>query len=111
MRLAIIFAVFFCSHLAYSQEIEQREIGKTIDKFLKYLSFSDTSLVRLDSLSIVFVPEGKLTANFGKKPFSYTVQQYVESIRSSIRSGQLLSSNERELARKVDIFWQNCACP
>ena len=104
MRLPIIFAIFFCGHLAYSQPNEQQEVGKTIDKFLKCLSFSDTSSVRIDSLNMVFAPEGKLTANFGKKSFSYTVPQYIENIRSSIRSGQLFSSNERELARKVDVF-------
>lgn len=68
------------------------------------LSFSDSSSARIDSLPSVFTSDGRLIANFGRKPIVYTVSEYIEGLHRSLRSGQLHSSNERELLRKVDVF-------
>ncbi|HZH97199.1 MAG TPA: nuclear transport factor 2 family protein [Flavisolibacter sp.] len=100
--LSLVFSLFCIN--CWSQQDEQKEVGKTIERFLYVLSFPDSSSMQIDSLPALFTSDGKLVANSGKKPFIYTVPQYVESIRSSVRSGQLYSSRERELARKVDVF-------
>ncbi len=104
MRVVLTFLICLYSVFAWSQQDEQQEVGKTIDRLLTFLSFSDTSSLRIDSLPTVFVSEGKLTANFGPKPLVFTVPQYIESIRNSVRSGQTISARETELARKVDVF-------
>jgi ketosteroid isomerase-like protein len=100
-----LFILLFCSLslTCWSQEDEKVQIGKTIEDFLKFLSFSDTTALNIDSLSTVFTSDGRLTANFGKKPISFTVTQFVENIRNAIRGGQT-SSIEKELARKIDVF-------
>lgn len=103
MKLVFIILISLVYFPCWSQQ-EEKEVGKTIDNFLRYLSFSDSSSFQVDSLTFVFVSEGKLTANFGKRTLYFTVPQYIESMKSSVRSGQLYSSKERELARKVDIF-------
>jgi hypothetical protein len=91
-------------HYCWSQQDEEKEVGKTIERLFGMLSFSDSSSARIDSLPSVFTSDGRLIANFGRKPIVYTVSEYIEGLHRSLRSGQLHSSNERELLRKVDVF-------
>jgi hypothetical protein len=104
MRSLFIFLICLSCLPCRSQQDEQIEVGKTVDRLLRFLSFADSSSLQIDSLRNVFVNDGKLTANFGQKPLFFTVPQYIEGIRNNVRSGQALSSTEKELARKVDIF-------
>lgn len=103
MRFALLILFSLPYFTCWGQD-EQKEVGETIDRFLNVLSFSNSSSLKIDSLPVLFTTDGRLIANFGKKPMSFTATQYVENIRSSIRSGQLHSFRERELARKVDVF-------
>ena len=100
----MIFLICLCSLSGRSQQDKQLEVGKTMDRFLRFLSFTDTTSIQIDSLATVFTTDGRLTANFGMKPRAFTVPQYIESIRNSVRSGQTFTSNEKELVRKVDVF-------
>lgn len=104
MKAVMIFLICLCSLSGRSQQDEQLEVGKTMDRFLRFLSFTDTTSIQIDSLVTVFTADGRLTANFGKKPRAFTVPQYIESIRNSVHSGQTFTSTEKELVRKVDIF-------
>lgn len=104
MKTIVTFLICLCCHSVWSQQDEQQLVERTVDRFLKFLSFSDTSSLQIDSLTKVFATGGTLTANFGKKPLVFTVAQYIENIRSTVRSGQTFSSRETELARKVDVF-------
>ena len=104
MRNTLFVFTCFISLSCWSQQDEEQEVGKTIDRFFKFLSFSDTASLQVDSLNTVFVSDGKLVNNSGKKPLFFTITQYTEGIRSDVRTGQLLSSKERELARRVDVF-------
>jgi hypothetical protein len=104
MKFTLVLSFSFLCFLSWGQQDEQKEVGKTIEKFLDVLSFTDSSFIRIDSLPSLFTNDGRLIANFGKNPLVFTAAQYVESIRSSIRSGQLHSLRERELLRKVDVF-------
>jgi len=92
------------TYISWGQQEEEREIGKTIDRFLSFLSFSDSSKMQVDSLSTVFSKDAKLVANFGRQPFIFNVQQFMDNFRNSVRSGQVNSSIEKELLRKVDVF-------
>lgn len=104
MKISLFVVFSLCCFVCHSQQDEQKEVEMAIERFLDVLSFPDSTSLRIDSLPTLFTNDGKLIANFGKKPFIYTPAQYVESIRSSIRSGQIYSSKERELARNVDVF-------
>lgn len=104
MKNAFTFYFCICSVLASAQINEQDGIDKTMQRFLRYLSFADSASLKIDSLTAIFVPGSKLTANFGNRPMSYTVPEYITLIQNGVRSGQTISSRETEMARKVDIF-------
>ncbi|MXV50135.1 DUF4440 domain-containing protein [Pedobacter sp. HMF7647] len=101
-----LFIVLFSSlsFVCVGQQGEEQDVGKTIDRFLSYLSFADTASWQIDRLSDVFTEDGKLVANFGRKPLVFTVSQYIESVRRNVKSGQVQTSAETELARKTDVF-------
>ena len=103
MRTTFILLLSLISVSCLSQQ-EEQEVGKTIDRFFMFLSFPDTSHLQIDSLRNVFVSEGKLINNFGKKPLIFTVHEYIAGIRTNVSSGQLHSTQEKELARNVDVF-------
>jgi hypothetical protein len=100
--LLTLFLVFILS--AYGQEQEEKEIIKTIEKLYGYLSFKDTSSILMDSLTSIFVPQGKLLANFGKQPVSWTVPQYILSVKKNLSDQGITAWNESELFHKTDIF-------
>jgi hypothetical protein len=104
MRALLTLILPLLSIACWGQSDEHIQIGNTIDKFLTYLSFADSTSWKVDSLPTVFVTDGKLTANFGKKPMVFTVAQYIDGIRNNVSSGKLYSSTEKELARRVDVF-------
>jgi hypothetical protein len=87
----------------YGQK-QQGEISKTIENLYQYLSFKDTSSLMIDSLISIFTPEGKLLANFGKQPISWTVTQYISSIKKNISEQGITSWKESELFHKTDFF-------
>jgi len=100
--LLTLLIVFILS--AYGQGQEEKEITKTIEKLYGYLSFRDTSSIIIDSLTSIFVPEGKLLANFGKQPVSWTVTQYILSAKKSFSDQGITAWKESELFHKTDIF-------
>lgn len=104
MRVALMLWLLSFPLLCVGQQANEKAVGKTIEQFYSLLSFSDTLSTKLDSLESLFTSDGRLVANFGKKPLVFTVEEYVAGLRNSIRSGQLYSSTERELARQVDVF-------
>lgn len=104
MRPTLLSLLLVISFNCWSQQEDQKAIGRTIDQFFSYLSFSDSASMQLDSLQNVFTNEGKLVSLAGKKPQSFTVQQYIAGILQSLRSGELYSIQEKELVRKTDVF-------
>lgn len=103
MRTLIIILFSLKSICCLGQENDEKQIGTTIDNLLKYLSFRDTTSTQLDSINSIFTTDAKLVANFNQTPRSFTVPEFVENIRNSIKSGQT-SSEEKDLARKIDVF-------
>jgi len=98
LHLLTLFLVFILP--AYGQEQEEKEITKTIEKLYGYLSFKDTSSIHIDSLTSIFVQEGKLLANFGKQPVSWTVPQYILSVKKNLSDQGITTWKESELFHK-----------
>lgn len=105
MRIILIFLLLSITLHVRCQENEKQRVGQTIDNMQYFLSFSDTSNTRIDSLLHIFTADARLTANFGAKSITFTVPQFIDNIRNGNQSG-ISSAVERDLSRKIDVFGQ-----
>ena len=105
MRICITTLVMVIMTLAcFSQPNDKQEVERTIDRFLKYISFADTSSMKIDTLADVLTDNARFTANFGDKPMILTARQFVDNIRKNAASGKVSSTLEKELVSEVDVF-------
>jgi hypothetical protein len=104
-RSAIVFLFFVTIPALYSHaQNDEANLRKLIDKFYSVLSFSDTNVLKLDSLPGLFTKDGKLVAAFGKDITTWTAPEFVGFIRKSIPAQGITFRSEKELYEKTERF-------
>jgi hypothetical protein len=87
-----------------SLDHDKRQIDSCIKNLYRFLSYTNGKTENVDSLSSLFIPDGKLTANFGDQPKTWSVQQFIEFVKDGYTKQSITDREEIELFEKTEIF-------
>lgn len=80
------------------------ELDRLTAEFFRAVSFEEGATPLYENLHALFVEAGLLIKNSGATPEISTVNQFIESRRTSVHSGELTRFNEMELSETTHIF-------
>ncbi len=80
-----------------------RAIDYVTEDFYESLSFQDGEVPDLETVKSLFYSDGLLINNSFGKPIKFTVDAFIQALKTQITDGKLLQVMQRELYSKTEI--------
>jgi hypothetical protein len=104
MKPTLVLFILLSFEITHAQSGEEQRVSNVVHELYRFLTFSDTSQIKHDSIETVFTSDGKLLAAFGEKPMVWTVREFITNSKKGIQSFETIGASETELASRIDIF-------